>query len=348
MSTDAVRKSCTRCYGSGVVLVGGPSGVGDEGAGSLTANTPSASQERCLRCGGTGIQPKEQPTPPAQPPEFHDGRGAGQIGSEMWAATDDIAPGLDLAKIAAGFVWFEPKSQGVDLCLGGISMRVADETHGKKLAHAVLRRVLSRLEAPAQGETPSCEQFRPIPTDPDRCRACLRLEVEHARHWPPKAVCQCRTHRYDNKYKDYDPDVTCLGCGLPLPLPAPQPKPRHWRDGDPCNHPGCLSHRSHPCEGCGRIGGITGAQPEPPRSEPEHQTWVFDCPSCKAGLNLHTEDGAIEIVVPSPAPPTAASPNKLAAFIASIDEQDEWGGDGLPFARFLADALLVHYNIREK
>jgi hypothetical protein len=26
-------------------------------------------------------------------------------------------------------------------------------------------------------------------------------------------------------------------------------------DGEPCDHPGCLSHVSHPCEGCGRIGG---------------------------------------------------------------------------------------------
>lgn len=26
-------------------------------------------------------------------------------------------------------------------------------------------------------------------------------------------------------------------------------------DGVPCHHPGCLSHITHPCEGCGRIGG---------------------------------------------------------------------------------------------
>ena len=25
--------------------------------------------------------------------------------------------------------------------------------------------------------------------------------------------------------------------------------------GEPCGHPGCLNHISHPCEGCGRIGG---------------------------------------------------------------------------------------------
>jgi len=28
-----------------------------------------------------------------------------------------------------------------------------------------------------------------------------------------------------------------------------------YNDGQPCNHKGCLSHISHPCEGCGRIGG---------------------------------------------------------------------------------------------
>lgn len=27
------------------------------------------------------------------------------------------------------------------------------------------------------------------------------------------------------------------------------------RDGEPCGHPGCLSHVSHPCEGCGRVAG---------------------------------------------------------------------------------------------
>lgn len=28
------------------------------------------------------------------------------------------------------------------------------------------------------------------------------------------------------------------------------------KDGEPCYHKGCLSHRTHPCEVCGRIGGI--------------------------------------------------------------------------------------------
>jgi hypothetical protein len=28
-------------------------------------------------------------------------------------------------------------------------------------------------------------------------------------------------------------------------------------DGEPCDHPGCLNHVTHPGEGCGRIAGHT-------------------------------------------------------------------------------------------
>lgn len=28
------------------------------------------------------------------------------------------------------------------------------------------------------------------------------------------------------------------------------------KDGRPCSHSGCLHHISHPCEGCGRVGGV--------------------------------------------------------------------------------------------
>lgn len=29
------------------------------------------------------------------------------------------------------------------------------------------------------------------------------------------------------------------------------------KDGEPCGHPGCLNHVTHPCEGCGRVAGRT-------------------------------------------------------------------------------------------
>lgn len=31
-------------------------------------------------------------------------------------------------------------------------------------------------------------------------------------------------------------------------------KPTRRHPGEPCSHPGCASHVSHPCEGCGRLG----------------------------------------------------------------------------------------------
>lgn len=44
----------------------------------------------------------------------------------------------------------------------------------------------------------------------------------------------------------------------------PEEKPKIlFRDGQPCKHNGCLNHRSHPCEGCGRIAG-RGAITESP------------------------------------------------------------------------------------
>lgn len=30
---------------------------------------------------------------------------------------------------------------------------------------------------------------------------------------------------------------------------------QEYRDGEPCEHKGCLHHNTHPCEGCGRIAG---------------------------------------------------------------------------------------------
>ena len=42
---------------------------------------------------------------------------------------------------------------------------------------------------------------------------------------------------------------------------------KELKHGEPCEHPGCLSHVSHPCEGCGRIAGR-------PTPTPEGKDWV--------------------------------------------------------------------------
>ena len=41
---------------------------------------------------------------------------------------------------------------------------------------------------------------------------------------------------------------------------------------EPCEHKGCLNHLSHPCEGCGRVGG-DGVIYE----EDEDKTWFGVC-----------------------------------------------------------------------
>lgn len=47
-----------------------------------------------------------------------------------------------------------------------------------------------------------------------------------------------------------------------------------YRDGEPCGHPGCLHHRSHPCESCGRIGGVNKTTRETVEDTPHV------CPDC--------------------------------------------------------------------
>lgn len=39
-------------------------------------------------------------------------------------------------------------------------------------------------------------------------------------------------------------------------------KYQEYKNGEPCKHPGCLNHVSHPCEGCGRIAGRPTPTPE--------------------------------------------------------------------------------------
>lgn len=35
---------------------------------------------------------------------------------------------------------------------------------------------------------------------------------------------------------------------------------RKLKDGEPCSHPGCLSHITHPCERCGRFSVVSRLQ----------------------------------------------------------------------------------------
>ena len=57
-----------------------------------------------------------------------------------------------------------------------------------------------------------------------------------------------------------DPSLSRTGYAL---MHVGFPKyPQGLADGYPCNHPGCLSHISHPCEGCGRTAGLRSSSAE--------------------------------------------------------------------------------------
>lgn len=54
-----------------------------------------------------------------------------------------------------------------------------------------------------------------------------------------------------------------LETGLPVAVPLVTQWPTMPRPGEPCGHPGCASHLSHPCEGCGRYAAGLADGPDP-------------------------------------------------------------------------------------
>jgi hypothetical protein len=97
-------------------------------------------------------------------------------------------------------------------------------------------------------------------------------------------------------------------------------------DGKPCGHPGCLNHVSHPCEGCGRIGG----------REMEHTARAEDDPSkldkaaciaatiCAHGYLQNTEDeGRVAHVIRQ----SLTRPEPQADDVETIAEGDEEAGE---------------------
>jgi len=55
------------------------------------------------------------------------------------------------------------------------------------------------------------------------------------------------------------PPLPCGVCGQvwvkPEAANADKLNCADYKDGQPCAHPGCLNHVTHPCEGCGRVAG---------------------------------------------------------------------------------------------
>ena len=63
---------------------------------------------------------------------------------------------------------------------------------------------------------------------------------------PPPVGCEACRRLGRCRRQDFS---LCLGW-MPKPTES-------YPLGVPCNHPGCLNHITHPCEGCGRYGGMS-------------------------------------------------------------------------------------------
>jgi hypothetical protein len=70
----------------------------------------------------------------------------------------------------------------------------------------------------------------------------------------------------------------------------------------PCEHPGCLNHIFHPCEGCGRIGGMAVHRFDILKNNPElHigdiiQEWIFGVLwECKI-VDIHEDYHMIDVL----------------------------------------------------
>jgi len=75
------------------------------------------------------------------------------------------------------------------------------------------------------------------------------------------------------------------------------------KDGQPCSHPGCASHVTHPCECCGRAQGRTVAQK------------LFDLRMLVKQMRRHQNDG------PNMEEPFSVWSDKMKAFKKLIDEE---------------------------
>lgn len=64
---------------------------------------------------------------------------------------------------------------------------------------------------------------------------------------------------------------------------------KQWPEAQPCDHPGCLSHLTHPCEGCGRIGG---------RLAPPYYHRALDIPRCCGNCELFYMAASVCIAYP--------------------------------------------------
>lgn len=109
---------------------------------------------------------------------------------------------------------------------------------------------------PSKNRTEICEAISEMLDNPDECGICSTGRcydrLERFMGAKDKAIGKLRTAlRFaagvlSTKHPEYTYEKL---------LEASEPLQTVYKDGEPCDHPGCSQHVTHPCEGCGRIMG---------------------------------------------------------------------------------------------
>jgi len=76
-------------------------------------------------------------------------------------------------------------------------------------------------------------------------------------------------------------------------------------EGEPCGHPGCLNHVSHPCEGCGRIAGKWSPDEFTPK---DHVTLVRELGITATCIDMGSCGECADDACPQRAAPRVAAP----------------------------------------
>lgn len=109
--------------------------------------------------------------------------------------------------------------------------------------HEAMLESLKELHLNVEGS----EQGRAFGRTLYRCRRGTRIATRKGKEVRPMQV-----KRLQVKRRVVKPRVSTAAKPVTLPI-----EPKTWPKGEPCDHPGCLNHVTHPCEGCGRIAGGT-------------------------------------------------------------------------------------------
>jgi hypothetical protein len=175
------------------------------------------------------------------------------------------------------------------MCVNGSAVIPNDVENDLKLCEAIYKAMLAAAPAPACGfdRASSISEDRYICTCGEEHGLDYDNATIKARDQSPASECD-----WPEDFADINGSYlhNCVVCGSSFTgnkrrtvcKQCAAPASGRYKDGEPCSHPGCLSHISHPCEGCGRTGGRYPA----PASETLSDDVLDDAQALTVATNL--------------------------------------------------------------